>query len=93
MDKQKFDLRKFRFELSNGQTKIRFEKDSLNFPIDKQTKNLFGKHSVETFQSKTKNLLENFPLKNSVEKFPLKNQTLPGQNPRVKRNEKQKIPL
>ena len=46
---EKFDLRKFRFELSNGQTKIRFEKDSLNFPIDKQTKNLFGKHSVETF--------------------------------------------
>jgi len=32
--------------------------------------------------------LEKFPLKNSVEKFPLKNQTLPGQSPRVKRNEK-----
>ena len=64
MDKQKFDLRKIR----------------LNFPIDKQTKNPFGKSSVETFPSKTKNLLEKFPLKNSVEKFPLKNQTLPGEN-------------
>jgi hypothetical protein len=49
---------------------------------------LFGKSSVETFPSKTKNLLEKFPLKNSVEKFPLKNHTLPGQSPRVKRNEK-----
>jgi hypothetical protein len=33
MDKQKFELKKIR----------------LNFPIDKQTKNIFGKHSVETF--------------------------------------------
>ena len=52
MDKQKFDLRKIRFELSNGQTKLRFEKDSFELP--KQAKNLFGKHSVETFPSKTK---------------------------------------
>ena len=43
----KFDLRKIRFELSNGQTKLRFEKDSFELP--KQAKNLFGKHSVETF--------------------------------------------
>ena len=57
-----------------------------------KNKNPFGKSSVETFPSKTKNLLEKFPLKNSVEKFPLKNQTLPGQNPRVKRNEKPNPP-
>ena len=42
------------------------------------SKNPFGKSPVETFPSKTKNLLENFPLKNSVEKYPLKNHTLPG---------------